>query len=136
MTMENRMQTHVKVVAILYIVMGALNMLAALLFVMGIGIAEVAMGMSDDPDAAAAMPIVGIAGGALVVFLLILSIPPIVVGIGLTRYREWARIAGIVIAALLIFHFPIGTAVGIYGLWTLLNGETARLMGEGSRPAV
>ena len=136
MTMENRMQTHVKVVAILYIVMGALNMLAALLFVMGIGIAEVAMGMSNDPDAAAAMPIVGIAGGALVTFLLILSIPPIVVGIGLTRHREWARIAGIVIAALLIFHFPIGTAVGIYGLWTLLNSETARLMGEGSRPAV
>src|SRR5687768_9889497 len=133
--MENRMQTHVKVVAILYIVIGALNMLAALLFVMGIGIAEVAMGMSDDPDAAAAMPIVGIAGGALVTFLLILSIPPIVVGVGLTRHREWARIAGIVIAALLIFHFPIGTAVGIYGLWTLLNGETARLMGE-SRPAV
>jgi len=130
------MQTHVKVVAILYMIMGALNLLAALFFGLGIGIAEMAMGMSNDPDALSAMPIVGLAGGALVVFLLLLSIPPIVVGIGLTRYREWARIAGIVIAALLIFHFPFGTAVGIYGLWTLLNGETARLMGEGSRPAV
>lgn len=129
------MQTHVKVVAILYMIMGALNLLAALFFGLGIGIAEMAMGMSNDPDAQAAMPIVGLAGGALVVFLLILSIPPIVVGIGLTRHREWARIAGIVIAALLIFHFPFGTAVGIYGLWALLNGETARLMGEGSRPA-
>ena len=129
------MQTHVKVVAILYMIMGALNLLAALFFGLGIGIAEVAMGMSDDPDALSAMPIVGIAGGALILFLLILSIPTIVVAIGLTRHREWARIGGIVIAALLIFHFPFGTAVGIYGLWTLLNGETARLMGEGSRPA-
>jgi hypothetical protein len=129
------MQTHVKVVAILYIVMGALNLCAALLFGLGIGIAQIAMGMSGDQDARLAMPIVGLAGGALVLFLLILSVPPIIVGIGLMRHREWARIAGIVIAALLIFHFPIGTAVGIYGLWTLLNSETARLMGE-SRPAV
>ena len=130
------MHTHVKVVAILYIVMGALNLCAALLFGAGLGIAQIALGMSNDPDAQMAMPIVGLAGGALVMFLLVLSIPLIIVGVGLIKHREWARIAGIVIAALLIFHFPIGTAVGIYGLWTLLNGETARLMGEESRPAV
>ena len=132
----NRMETHVKVVAILYIVMGALNLIAALFFGLGIGIAEVALGMSDDADARAAMPIVGIAGTGLVIFLLVLGIPPVITAIGLLKRREWARIAGIVIAALLIFHFPIGTAVGIYGLWALLNGETARLMGEGTRPAV
>jgi|SRR5687767_12326543 len=132
----NPMQTHVKVVAVLYMVMGALNLFAALLFGLGIGIAGVALGMSNDPDASTAIPIVGLAGTAIVIFLLCLSVPLIVVGIALTRHREWARIAGIVIAALLIFHFPIGTAVGVYGLWTLLNSETARLMGESSRPAV
>jgi hypothetical protein len=123
------MQTHVKVVAILYIVLGALNLLAALLFGLGMGIAGVAVGMSSDPDASVALPIIGIAGTALVVFLLCLGIPPIITGLGLLRHREWARIAGIIIAALLIFHFPFGTAVGIYGLWVLLNNETARLMG-------
>lgn len=130
------MQTHVKVVAVLYIVMGALNLLAAMFFVFAFSIAGIAAGMSGDPDAGVAMPIIGITGTALVIFLLCLSIPLIVVAVGLMRHREWARIAGIVIAALLIFHFPIGTAVGAYGLWTLLNSETARLMGEGSRPAV
>lgn len=130
------MQTHVKVVAVLYIVMGALNLLAAMFFVFAFSIAGIAAGMSGDPDAGLAMPIIGITGTALVIFLLCLSIPLIVVAVGLMRHREWARIAGIVIAALLIFHFPIGTAVGAYGLWTLLNSETARLMGESSRPAV
>jgi len=129
------MQTHVKVVAVLYIVMGALNLLAAMFFVFAFSIAGIAAGMSGDPDAGVAMPIIGITGTALVIFLLCLSIPLIVVAVGLMRHREWARIAGIVIAALLIFHFPMGTAVGAYGLWTLLNSETARLMGEGSRPA-
>jgi hypothetical protein len=130
------MHTHVKVVAVLYMVMGALNLLAAMLFGLGIGVAGMAMSMSNDPDAVAALPIVGLAGGAFITFLLILGLPPIIVGIGLLRYREWARIAGIVIAALAIFHFPFGTAIGIYALWALLNSETARLMGEGSRPAV
>ena len=130
------MQTHVKVVAVLYFVMGALNLLAAMLFGLGVGIASMAVGMSGDPDASTALPIIGLAGGALVVFLLVLSLPLIFVGWGLLKHREWARIAGIVIAALLVFHVPIGTAVGVYGLWTLLNSETARLMGEGSRPAV
>lgn len=130
------MQTHVTVVAALYIAMGALNLLAALLFGLGIGIATTAVGMSNDPDAAMALPIIGVAGGALVTFLLVLGIPPVIVGIGLLKRREWARIAGIVIAALSLFHVPFGTVIGIYGLWTLLNSETARLMGEGSRPAV
>ena len=130
------MHTHVKVVAVLYIVMGALNLLAAMLFGLGAGIAGMAVGMSGDPDATTALPIIGMAGGAIVVFLLILGIPPIIVAMGLMKRREWARIAGIVIAALSIFHFPFGTVLGIYALWTLLNSETARLMGEGSRPAV
>jgi hypothetical protein len=130
------MQTHVKVVAVLYIIMGALNLIGALFFGLGAGIAGTAVGMSNDPDAASALTIIGVAGTAVVVFLLVLGLPPIIVGSGLLKHREWARIAGIVIAALMIFHFPFGTAIGIYALWTLLNSETARLMGEGSRPAV
>ena len=130
------MHTHVKVVAVLYIALGALNLLAAVLFGFAMGLAGTIVGMSGDPDAAVAIPIIGITGTALVLFLLMLSLPMIITGVGLLRHREWARIAGIVIAALAIFHFPFGTAIGIYGLWTLLNAETARLMGEGSRPAV
>ncbi len=130
------MHTHVKIVAVLYIALGALNLLAAVLFAFAMGLAGTIVGMSGDPDAAVALPIIGITGTALVLFLLALSLPMIITGAGLLKHREWARIAGIVIAALAIFHFPFGTAIGVYGLWTLLNGETARLMGEGSRPAV
>lgn len=127
------MHTHVKVVAVLYIALGAMNLLAALLVGFGMGLAGTIVGMSGDPDAAGALPIIGVTGTAVVVFLLLLSLPMIITGAGLLRHREWARIAGIVIAALAIFHFPFGTAIGIYGLWTLLNNETARLMGEGPR---
>jgi hypothetical protein len=57
-----------------------------------------------------------------------LSLPGLIIGIGLMQFRPWARIAGIVLSALdLVSVPPFGTALGIYGLWVLLNNETERM---------
>ena len=42
-------------------------------------------------------------------------------------FKPWARILGIVLSALHLLNVPFGTAVGIYGLWALLNRETEAL---------
>ena len=73
------------------------------------------------------MPILSMIGGALAIFLLLLSVPSIVAGIGLLRLSPWPRILGIVVSALHLFNIPIGTALGIYGLWVLLSNETVSL---------
>jgi hypothetical protein len=39
----------------------------------------------------------------------------------------------IVISALHLLSFPIGTALGVYGLWVLLNEQSRRLL-EGGAP--
>jgi hypothetical protein len=44
-------------------------------------------------------------------------------GVGLLQYRSWARIFAIIMAVLLVFHFPIGTAVAIYAFWVLFSEE-------------
>jgi hypothetical protein len=44
-------------------------------------------------------------------------------GVGLLQYRDWARVLTIIMAVLLLFHFPIGTAVGIYAFWVLFSRE-------------
>lgn len=44
-------------------------------------------------------------------------------GIGLLQYRSWARVFAIIMAVLLVFHFPIGTAVAIYAFWVLFSQE-------------
>src|SRR6516164_8741462 len=44
-------------------------------------------------------------------------------GVGLLQHREWARTLAIIMAVLLLFHFPIGTAVGIYAFWVLFSRE-------------
>jgi hypothetical protein len=122
------MRTHVKVLGVLYIALSALGVCAALFLILAFGIAAGSVGMSADAhDAAITLPILGLAGSALVAFLLALSLPGIITGIGLLKFSPWARILGIVLGILHLLYFPFGTALGIYALWVLFNKETERL---------
>jgi hypothetical protein len=47
-------------------------------------------------------------------------------GVGLLQYKAWARVFAIVVAVLMVFHFPIGTAVAVYAFWVLFSREGER----------
>jgi len=121
------METHVKVLGLLQIIVGALGILIAL-FVMLMfgGIAGLVAAVGEE-GSEIAVPILGLVGMFAVTFILLLSIPGIIVGVGLLKLRPWARVFGIIMSILLIIHFPLGTIVGVYGLWVLLTGETEKL---------
>lgn len=121
------MDTHVKVLAILQIVLGALGIMAALFVVLIFGGVAGLVAVSGDRDAALAVPIIGMLGTVAVTFILLMAVPGIIVGIGLLKLRPWARVFGIIVSILLLIHFPLGTVVGVYGLWVLLTSETERL---------
>lgn len=122
------MTTHVKVLGVLYIVFSAFGVCAALFLGLGLGIASGIVGTSASvEDAAVALPIIGFAGTALVVFLLAVSLPGLITGIGLLKFQPWARILGIVLAVINLINLPFGTVLGIYGLWVLLSKETEAL---------
>ena len=122
------MDTHVKVLGVLYIALSALGLLGALFLIVGMGTAAGIVGAAaDSGDAAVAIPIIGIAGTALVGFLLLLSLPGLITGFGLLKYQPWARILGLVLSALNLINIPFGTVLGVYGLWVLLNKDTERL---------
>ena len=44
-------------------------------------------------------------------------------GAGLLQYRSWARVLSIIMSIFLLFKFPVGTAIGVYGLWVLFSQE-------------
>lgn len=123
------MATHIRVLGILHIVFGALGILAALVILLVFGGIAGIVGVASegDPAARTAIPILSLIGGIVFVIVLVLSIPGVVAGIGLLQYREWARIFTIVLSALDLINVPFGTALGIYGLWVLLQNETVRL---------
>ena len=122
------MRTHVKVLGVVYLAVGACMLLLALFLALTMGSVTGIVGATAEPqDAKIAIPILGIAGMALVVMFGVFSLPSLITGYGLLYFKSWARIVGIVLSAVSLINFPLGTAVGVYGLWVLLNKETERL---------
>ncbi|MDH4220255.1 MAG: hypothetical protein OEY18_06760 [Candidatus Aminicenantes bacterium] len=115
------MEKHITLVAIINIAFGFLGIfLAFFLFVVLIGAGII----SQDPDA---MRVTSIVGVAIAFFLLLTSIPEIIGGFGLLKRKPWARVLVLIIAVLDLFLIPIGTLIGIYELWVLLQEETVKL---------
>jgi hypothetical protein len=112
---EQRLQLHVPVVAWLLIIGHAFFLMgAALLFSLfaGIGVAV------DDRTALTILGLVGTTMGGL---LAALALPGLAAGFGLLARKSWARVLAIVIAALGLANFPVGTLVGAYAIWVLLQ---------------
>ena len=134
------MRRHVEAVAWLQIVLGALGVLTGmmlLLFFGGLGTFAAATGAhSGDPDAVIALPVLGAVGAGIFVLLVVISAPGLIAGIGLLKWQPWARILTIVLAAINLLNVPIGTALGIYALWVMLQEETVRLFEQPPPPDV
>jgi hypothetical protein len=124
------MREHVRILGIIHIVLGALGLLTALVLLAIFGVGGAAVGAAaaqNDPDALVALPIIGAAGFGIFLLVAVLTIPGLIAGVGLLKLRPWARILTIVLSAMNLLSIPIGTALGVYGLWVLLNKETEPL---------
>jgi len=118
------MEQHVKVVAILNIVYGGLGVLIALLVLLFFGGMAGVVHSDPSPDSDVGVAALGVIGVVGFIVIALISVPAVIGGIGLLKFREWARILLIVMSALNLINIPFGTALGIYGLWTLLNDGT------------
>ncbi len=81
--------------------------------------------LSADPTAAL---VTGTVGSILAGVMFAIALPGLLAGIGLLRRRSWARSVGIVVSALLLFSVPIGTALGAFSLYVLLQDDTRRYL--------
>jgi uncharacterized membrane protein (DUF2068 family) len=115
------MDTHIKVIGWLWIVLGALGVLGALC----LSAATAGGGLlSEDTTALFITSTVALVCGGL---FFLGSALNIIAGIGLLRYRSWARILVIILAIINLPNFPVGTALGIYTLWAMFNAEGKEL---------
>jgi len=131
------MAQHVKIIGILHIAFGALVVLAGVivLIVMG-GIAAGVGTAAHTSDDYVAVPILGGIGGMVFIVCMVLGLPGIIGGIGLLQFKPWARILVIVLSVLDLFNITFGTALGIYGLWVLLNTETEQMFSRQTLPVM
>jgi hypothetical protein len=118
------MKQHITLIAALNIGFGVIRLLIGLVI---LGILSTAGLIAGEPSAVA---IITLVGTIIVIFFSIKSIPEILGGIGLLKRKQWARIMIIIIGCIDIIEFPIGTAIGIYTLWVLLNEETVEIFNK------
>ena len=114
---QQSMKTHITILGWLNIANGALTLfIGAFVFMLlaGIGVA------SGDPEA---LPILAVAGMSTGMFMFALAVPSLLAGFGLLREKNWGRILTIIVSFFNLLSFPVGTALGIYGLWVLLRKE-------------
>jgi hypothetical protein len=118
---DRDMDMHVTVLGWLFIIGGAIVLLLGVvgfLFFAGIGLFA-----GIDSGDLAAVGILSVIGTAGLVFFGVLALPGLLAGYGLLKRRSWARILAIVLGIFELLNFPIGTAIGIYTLWILLQED-------------
>lgn len=114
------MEKHVTAVGVIRIGWGIVGILAAILILtllVGVGVF-----LGEQLGA-----LLATIGSGIAVLALVLSVPDIVGGIGVLRRKSWARYMVLVLAVLDLINIPVGTAVGIYSIWVLVQDETAQL---------
>ena len=117
------MKPHITIIGIIRIGYSAFWLLSGCLvfsLLWGIGIFVA----TDDPTA---LVVLGLIGSIMGVFIFLLSIPGIIGGIGLLKYKNWARYLVLLLAVLDLFMFPLGTAFAIYTFWALVQDETVAM---------
>jgi Ni,Fe-hydrogenase I cytochrome b subunit len=118
------MEKHINTVAALQIGLSIFNLIMALAvysFMKLIG------GFVDDPSGEMVLTLIA---NMAATFLIILSFPGIIAGLGLYRRKEWARILTLILSVIHIFNFPFGTAIGIYSIWVLIQPESVAAFGN------
>ncbi len=121
-------EQHITLLGILHIVRGGLILLIGLLafaFLAGIG------SLTGD---ATAMSILGFLGIVAVVFMGILAIPSILAGVGLLQRQAWGRILALGVGFISLIDVPIGTALGVYTIWVLLDDSIRPAFASGPKP--
>jgi len=124
------MEKHVTVVGALHIGLGALGILAAFIVLAATiapGIFVLSFEREQEP-----LAILATIGCGVALLLIVLFAPAVIGGIGLLRFKPWARYLVLILAVFDLFNIPVGTAVGIYTFWVLMQDETVRLFASTS----
>lgn len=128
------MRDHIKLLGILNLVWSSASIAIGLVVLLAFGglaafFGVVGVGWPDNNvDSLIAGPFMALIGVAIVLLICCVSLPAFIGGIGLLKMKSWSRVLMIVVSILHLFTFPIGTALGVYGLWVLFNDDARRLL--------
>ena len=118
---DGRVNRHIRLLAILWLALGGLRIVAAAVVYFLGRFVLVQMPIPFMPER--------FLGGIMTFvasFLLLKAILALLVGWGLLEYQPWARMFALVMGFLALLLPPVGTALGVYTLWVLLPEQSER----------
>ncbi len=112
------MEVHKRILAILYIISGALQILVMIILSSVISLIVPFIMDGAGPEGQWVfiwlVPFIRIIAVSIIILF---SIPSIIGGIGLLNNKPWSLTLLLVLGCFKLFSFPIGTAIGIYTIW-------------------
>jgi hypothetical protein len=113
----SRLEQHVRTLGILWMIVGAVTLVPAVVLLLLSSVVPIAIPFSDALVRELGPLVLMIVG----VGFLLVGAGGLLVGWGLIGHQPWARIVAIVVGVLALIHPPLGTILGIYTLWVLLS---------------
>ena len=111
------MKKHLNILGPLYLIFGLLGVLVAL------GFLNAYFGYWTPPGKMKLLFSTSGWGSVLVFLFALVSLPGIIAGVGLLRGKPWARFLVLVLAFVNLMNIPLGSMLGIYAIWVVLNTE-------------
>jgi hypothetical protein len=120
-----RMKKHVTIVGAIHIGIAILGLIGALVVYLLMDFARGMIPMEDIPDAV--MKLISVIITSIPVLIAVISVLRLVGGIGLLSQQMWARYVIIIVSIIGLWKVPIGTLLGVYSLWVLMQAETIKM---------
>ena len=113
-----QLDTHKKVLGIIYVITAALVILTALFIraIMAI-VFGFAFENADPEEQRVGEFVMAITSFIPALLIIFSGIPTMIAGIGLLMRQSWAMVFALIMGCLKLISFPIGTAIGIYAIW-------------------
>jgi hypothetical protein len=112
------LDTHKKVLGIIYVITACLVIFAALFIraIMAI-VFGFAFENADPEERRIAEFVMAITSFLPAIMIIFSGIPTFIAGLGLLLRQSWAPLFALIMGILKLISFPIGTAIGIYAIW-------------------
>jgi hypothetical protein len=128
------MPDSIKTTRISFIVAAGLAFATAALLLFIFFSGAVLIGWGTERSGLLGSALLGAAGISLAAAFTAFGVADLVIASGIAKGRPWSKVAGIIVAALLLFAFPVGTVLGIIALMGLLGRDAGDWFG-GAAPA-
>ncbi|MFD3157366.1 hypothetical protein ACFIJ5_10965 [Haloimpatiens sp. FM7330] len=121
---KESLQTHVKVLGVLYIIIGCMYVLTYAIIAGALTGVGAFIKEYNVPAMCTSL------GSAIISIFMILGVPYIVEGIALLKNKSWSRILGFILGGISLIKFPIGTALGVYTIVILVQNNIKDVLKE------